>query len=421
MEEEPSTSSGIKRSIPQELQDEINVIASKHQRVIAKPADLDDNQKRWLVVGICLHGVISPAMRKYVVPTLTKLCYKLSIKHSLDTPIFLKHLQKHPLTNKTSLNYEAVNNNKVKHGHYNAKNDYMIKSVVDLSKLFLQTHMVHYTGFDETCDPSALLELIINIDQFAPVVKSDAEDVRKYIRNPWAHCDFTEWDAVKYSNSLQLMKKLVKDLKLSLSEEKQIIGEIEKWEMNDSHIVEMEFWKKQKIMFAEMPAVKKISQILESEYSVLIVGKPGIGKNILMHHVTLKILSDTIYSIIQCSGIQDIVHHYKEDECQVFVLDDICGRFAPSMLETEYLIKNEDNLKWILEKGKTKIAATCRLDIFREETFTACLGGNENILIDKGCDVNQADGKGKTPLTAAYNGGNYKIVQLLIYKGCDAT
>ncbi|XP_052081702.1 uncharacterized protein LOC127719534 [Mytilus californianus] len=180
MEEEPSTSSGIKRSIPKELQDEINVIASKHQRVIAKPADLDDVQKRWLVVGICLHGVISPAMRKYVVPALTKLCYKLSIKHSLDTQTFSKHLQKHPLTNKTSLNYEAVNNNKVKHGYYKAKYDYMIKSAVDLSKLFLQTHMVHYTGFDETCDSSALLGLIINIDQFAPIVKSDAEDVHGF-------------------------------------------------------------------------------------------------------------------------------------------------------------------------------------------------------------------------------------------------
>ncbi|VDI81668.1 Hypothetical predicted protein [Mytilus galloprovincialis] len=232
MEEEPSTSSGIKRSIPQELQDEIDEIVSKRPRATAKSADLDENLKRWLVVGICLHSVKSPVMRKYVVPILSKLCYQLSVKHNIDEQTFSKHLQKHPPTNKTFYNYEGVNNNKVKHGSYKQRYDFKIKSVVDLSKLFLQTHMTHYTGFDDTCDSSTLLRLIIKIDQFDPVVKLVSEDVRRYIRNPWAHCDFTKWDAVKYSNSFQLMKKLVKDLKLSLNEETQIIGEIEKWEMN---------------------------------------------------------------------------------------------------------------------------------------------------------------------------------------------
>lgn len=33
MDEEPSTSRGIKRYIPQELQDEVDVIAAKHPRV----------------------------------------------------------------------------------------------------------------------------------------------------------------------------------------------------------------------------------------------------------------------------------------------------------------------------------------------------------------------------------------------------
>lgn len=56
--------------------------------------------------------------------------------------------------------------------------------------------------------------------------------VRRSIRNPWAHCDFTEWDAVKYANSFQLMEKLIKDLSLSFTEEHEIIGEMKKWEIN---------------------------------------------------------------------------------------------------------------------------------------------------------------------------------------------
>ncbi|CAG2185484.1 unnamed protein product [Mytilus edulis] len=55
----------------------------------------------------------------------------------------------------------------------------------------------------------------------------------------------------------------------------------------------------------------------------------------------------------------------------MFVLDDICGRFTISFGDVEYLQTNEGTLKRMLEKGKTKIAATCRLDIFSDEKFHA--------------------------------------------------
>lgn len=47
--------------------------------------------------------------------------------------------------------------------------------------------------------------------------------VRQDIRNPWSHCDFRDWDDVKYSDSLDLMEKVIKDLRPSLSDEDQII------------------------------------------------------------------------------------------------------------------------------------------------------------------------------------------------------
>ncbi|XP_052102316.1 uncharacterized protein LOC127735917 [Mytilus californianus] len=231
MDGEPSTSCGIKRSIPKELQDEVDVIAAKLPRDIVKSADLSDNQKRWLVVGICLNSVIAPALRNYVVHILTSFYNQLSCNHKIDAQIYPNHLKQYQPTN-TYLNYENVNNNKAKHGYKKANYDYTIKNAVDLSKLFLQTHMAHYTGFDETCDSSALLGLIINIDQFTLVVKSDAEDVRQEIRNPWAHCDYTKWDALKYSTSFQLMEKLVTDLTMSQADKIQVMGELNKWKLN---------------------------------------------------------------------------------------------------------------------------------------------------------------------------------------------
>ncbi|XP_071141766.1 uncharacterized protein [Mytilus edulis] len=320
------------------------------------------------------------------------------------------------------------------------------------------THMAHYTGFDETCDSSALLGLLLNIAKFDPIVQSDADDVRRHIRNPWAHCNFAEWDALKFSSSFQLMKKLVKDLKLTLNEETIVIDEMDKWEMNgqrflsgtthglglvnelrqqthalavytklvatetydncmrvievldkfkinileklvqldkdmktgfleidkklksqdktndtqiDSHEVDIECWKEQDVLFVGTPVVKAVSDILELKPTVLIVGESGIGKSMLMHHIALKLHDKIEYSLIPCYEIQDIIRHYKKNISQMFVLDDICGRFTVSFGDIEYLVKNEVTLKRLLERGKTKIAATCRLDIYRDEKFHA--------------------------------------------------
>ncbi|VDI01283.1 Hypothetical predicted protein [Mytilus galloprovincialis] len=340
--------------------------------------------------------------------------------------------------------------------------------------------MAHYTGFDETCETSGLLELVINIDKFAPDVREDAVEVRKRLRNPWAHCNFSEWDAAKYSDAFILMEKLVLDMNLSSNEENQTIGKLKKWEINgeqflsgttvglelvnelrqqtcvlgeyarqiatgtdgnftkinnelekiqtllinridqlqkdmeeidkrvmaqdkilenqhtqladfntnlnkcachDSHNVEIELWREQEVMFVETPVVKDILQILESKHSVLIVGEPGIGKSMLMHHIALKLHSTMSYIIIPCSAINDIIKHYQEGIHQMFILDDICGRFTASLSEIEYLQKQEETFNRMLKKGKTKIAATCRLDIYSGENFhVSCTFFTSNII-----------------------------------------
>lgn len=145
---------------------------------VIKP-DLDDEKKRWLVTGICIHTVISPALRQYVAPVIKGL-YS-SMQKSLHNQVFSNYVEKYIPTNK-SLNYEAVNNNKsipfLKGRRDFASYNYNIQNEVDFSKLFLVTHMANYTGFDHTCDSSALLGLLINIDIFPSNVKKIAEKVR---------------------------------------------------------------------------------------------------------------------------------------------------------------------------------------------------------------------------------------------------
>lgn len=94
--------------------------------------------------------------------------------YKIDNQNYPSHLKKY---SRTYLNYEMINKNKDNFGKWTNRYDYRVKNPVDLSKLFLQTHMAKYQGIDDTCDSSALLGMIINIDEFPVSVRSHAEMV----------------------------------------------------------------------------------------------------------------------------------------------------------------------------------------------------------------------------------------------------
>ena len=147
--------------------------------VLVPCPDLDEDTKRWLVVGICLHSVISPALRQYVKPVVTQAYNYAQQTHGIQTQTCQNYLERYPPTNKP-LNYESVNENKQKYGNRKQQYDCKITDAVEFSKLFLLPHMAHYTKFDSTCDAAALLGIIVNLNTFPQNVKTDAEIVSCY-------------------------------------------------------------------------------------------------------------------------------------------------------------------------------------------------------------------------------------------------
>ncbi|XP_063412598.1 uncharacterized protein LOC134695304 [Mytilus trossulus] len=231
---EPTEPRPSKRTLPPDLQGEVEDIQKKVPRT-AGPLDyLDKRTKRWLIVGICLHTIISPVLRTYVVNVVTKLCYSLTSRNNIHKQTHGNYLKRY---SNTELNYAAINNNKTHHGWNRPKYDYRVKSPVDLSRLFLQTHMAYFTAFDDSCDSSALLGIIVNIDKFPVDVRSDAQKIRSDIRNPWAHCQFRKWTAIKYSDTFKLMRKLIKHLSLSSKEEHRILGKLKRWAKVGKHFL----------------------------------------------------------------------------------------------------------------------------------------------------------------------------------------
>ncbi|CAG2199184.1 unnamed protein product [Mytilus edulis] len=219
--------------IEEELKAEITEIftASVDKPVIT--ADLDDNQKRWLIIGICLQNILSPTLRNFTEPVVLNLYNYMKISHNIDTQTYPNQLQQYP-KGRTRLNYEVINNNRTKprvHKKPDVANfDYKVGNHVQFSKLFMKTFMAQYSAFDDTCDLSALLSLISSIDTFPQPVKKVAMQLRSDVRNPWAHCNFNEWDTISYQRSFQVLHQLIKCL--NIPDETAILSELTKWETN---------------------------------------------------------------------------------------------------------------------------------------------------------------------------------------------
>ena len=131
------------------------------------------DKKRWLLIGIQLHTIIVPFLRKNAAKKLDQLWNDLKMKNKIDVQHYPNQL---PSYQTTYLNYEAINNNsKVRGRNRQEQYDYNIKNSVDLSKLFIhETNMIKHTGFDDSCDASALLSIIINSSICPPSAKDSA-------------------------------------------------------------------------------------------------------------------------------------------------------------------------------------------------------------------------------------------------------
>ena len=90
--------------------------------------------------------------------------------------------------------------------------------------------MTKFNAFDGECDGSAVLLLLGEVPVFSHAIQSSAKTVREHVRNEWAHCNFTDWDAVKFQCCFKEMQQLVQSLGLPTADETKILSELNDWE-----------------------------------------------------------------------------------------------------------------------------------------------------------------------------------------------
>ena len=105
--------------------------------------NLDDNQKRWMVIGICLNRILLPPLRDFVAKEMTKHYKALQTAHKIDTQDNNHYL---PRDGGFEFNYGSINSNwdlwKRKKVSYN----YNVGSADELAKLYLEPKMAKFTG-----------------------------------------------------------------------------------------------------------------------------------------------------------------------------------------------------------------------------------------------------------------------------------
>ena len=154
----------------------------------------------------------------------------LQTSHSIHAQSTSGRLKNWP----TFLKYENINGNDVfprlGGGRYDySKFDCRVTSHVDFAKLYVENHMAKFNAFDGHCDASAVLALLGKVPVFLPAVQSAANDVRQ-ARNGWAHCVFSDWDLLRFSQRFHEMKKLVTSLGLPSGDEMYLVNELQDWE-----------------------------------------------------------------------------------------------------------------------------------------------------------------------------------------------
>ncbi|VDI47760.1 blast:Ankyrin-1 [Mytilus galloprovincialis] len=157
--------------------------------------------------------------------------------------------------------------------------------------------------------------------------------------------------------------------------------EIEKNNITEIQLRTLKEWRNTDKKYIHTSATTFIQQSLNQTTGVIITGSPGCGKSAVAHHIALELEKEK-YEIIPCDDPSEIFKHFTKNKFQVFVIDDVCGKFALHQHKAETWEQNDCKLSMLIEscnqnddndendsKSVHKFIITCRENIYVNEAF----------------------------------------------------
>ena len=173
------------------------------------------------VAAKALQGELIPPVREKMRKEMPEHYRKMATTHKLRRQTFEDHEEK---LGGVTLNYVNINNNK--RFDYPNQYDYKVKDAISLAKLFMEPNKAKFSDFDDNFEPLAVLNVLAGVEEFDENVREAAKDLKRVLRNPWAHSEYRKLTDDKYIECFRVMESLVKSFFQS-EDQKRILDKLE--------------------------------------------------------------------------------------------------------------------------------------------------------------------------------------------------
>ncbi|XP_076107833.1 uncharacterized protein LOC143076084 [Mytilus galloprovincialis] len=136
----------------------------------------------------------------------------------------------------------------------------------------------------------------------------------------------------------------------------------------DDMKMQIEKWRSMDEKFVATKAADDVMKCLAENGCVTITGNTGVGKSFIAQHIALA-LEKGGHEIIPVSKPSDIINYYDPNKWQLFVVDDICGKFTANQQQIENWQQMIPVIETIMAGKWCKIISTCRLNVFKDDKF----------------------------------------------------
>ncbi|XP_063397031.1 uncharacterized protein LOC134681362 [Mytilus trossulus] len=219
-------------------------------------------------------------------------------------------------------------------------------------------------------------------------IEADLTRIKCY-RNRIAHSDYKilseeefniQWDAISLAITRlggERFKAICRDLQ-NYKLDKEVLVEIRNLNvmrntipkgLQEVHDEKIKEWRDEVKDVVETTAIKALEDMTTTKSVIFVIGPSGCGKSTSVHYVTLILHDTKDYDILPAFFPNDIIQYYNPNSQQIFIFDDLCGKYSIDVQTLNTWIKLSGDIQKILVQGKVKIFMTCRSHIFHDKKF----------------------------------------------------
>lgn len=139
------------------------------------------------------------------------------------------------------------------------------------------------------------------------------------------------------------------------------------WKVNTANV--LDDWRADLENFYETEGTKKVIEQLNTNNAVMITGNSGIGKTATMKYVSL-LFEKTEYEVVLISSPNDIPTQRFPGRKQIFIIDDIIGKYSVDSVAVELWRRLYDRLRVIFKDKNVKLLSTLRRQLYADMSST---------------------------------------------------